>query len=500
MAEAKTPDDILKELKTKKKIEPNSSFKIIYDSNSETLEPIYFWLLDFISETFRVKVEKLVDNFTATPGSEDFLRNMEKTQRMQGEASNIYGTVNTVVKSIINILYDLKEFEVRLADYEKYRSKNKTESQAGLLTLKQIWMDQVDIKKGRGSINMMAQDLNFVTLRDAFMFADSLDAVEKTDLNERVKRVLLARLEEFFEWKDRSEAELKKRFNIEKSYLRTQVNALKMYSRWAKPYLKAAEDARMKEQGISNSDLVKAFNTILFQLTLFAKKEVDPASEADAKNIPREFRKIKFKRKYYWCLLVDFTFRGIPSRVGQNYAFGGKVEVNLRSYALNSEELDVFYKEIEDSDVSDVLNMIEGMTTESLEEMKKDIDKYLSGEEEKEKKKKELEEENINPFTALAGKGTFWGKDEKGGKAEEKEEEAKKNKDKKIEMLKKNGIKADNYAEKVLRNFAAFTAKGNCFKVYDIYKKGHGMASVPFDRDWKLSNVVNVGFVDLFKG
>ena len=66
-------------------------------------------------------------------------------------------------------------------------------------------MDNVDIKRGRGSINMMAQDLQFVTLRDAFMTVKTLKDVDKIDLNDRVKRILKPRLAEFLEWKTRSE-------------------------------------------------------------------------------------------------------------------------------------------------------------------------------------------------------------------------------------------------------------------------------------------------------
>ena len=104
----------------------------------------------------------------------------------------------------MNIIYDLKEFQIRLKHYGASRLKNPDESKAGLLSLKQIWMDNVDIKRGRGSINMLAQDLNFVTIRDAFMIADSLNDIKNLDLNERVKRILDVKLSEFIEWKDRS--------------------------------------------------------------------------------------------------------------------------------------------------------------------------------------------------------------------------------------------------------------------------------------------------------
>ena len=167
------------------KIKPVRTWKLSYNSSSETLEPLYFCLLDFMN-TFG-DVEKLVDTFTSSPGSGHFSELMGKGTRMQEEAMKIYGMVNTVMKSIINLIYDLKEFQLRLKNYDDANSSNPQEAASGSLSLKQIWMDTVDIKRGRGAINMMAQDLQFVTLRDAFMAVNTLKGVDKVDLNERVK-------------------------------------------------------------------------------------------------------------------------------------------------------------------------------------------------------------------------------------------------------------------------------------------------------------------------
>src|SRR3989344_1541332 len=119
-------------------------------------------------------------------------------------------------------------------------------------------MDNVDVKKGRGSINMLAQDLNFLTIRDAFMIVNSVEDVEKQDLNDRVKRILKPRMQEFLEWKERSEKELLKRYEIERAYLRSQVAALKLYSGWTKPYLKTAQKLGMKD--FRSPDIVNVFN------------------------------------------------------------------------------------------------------------------------------------------------------------------------------------------------------------------------------------------------
>ncbi|MBI2124433.1 hypothetical protein HYT92_01445 [Candidatus Pacearchaeota archaeon] len=449
---------------------------LVYDSSSETLEPVYFWILDMANSFFGGKVEKLVDNFSSSPGSGHFAELGQRATVMQQQASKIMGDINIVIKSIMNIIYDLKEFQIRLKHYGASRLKNPDEAKAGLLSLKQIWMDNVDIKRGRGSINMLAQDLNFVTIRDAFMIADSLDDIKKLDLNERVKRILDVKLSEFIEWKERSEKELKKRYEIEKSYLKSQVNSLKLYSSWAKPYLKAATELTMKERDREPS-LVKVFNTILLELTLMGRSKFKFEDAVVDRDLPEAFAKYKLKRDYYSCVLIDFKFRGIPQRVGQqaHYAFGGRVEVKFRAYALNQDELDLINALLDDSSISETLRWVSGMTDESLNEMKEDIDEFLKEESDSEKEARErAKEEDINPFSALIGIGR-----KKPAKEGEDKDEEKGKKAARIKMLKEKGARPDDWVEKMVRKLAEEKARNICFKIFDVYKKAHGMASHP---------------------
>lgn len=451
---------------------------LIYDSTSETLEPVYFWILDFMKDNFR-KVEKLVDNFTSSPGSGHFGELGQRATVMQQQGMNMLAQVNTVLKSVMNLIYDLKEFQIRLENYNASNSKDKERAEAGVLALKQIWMDNVDIKRGRGSINMLAQDLNFVTLRDAFMVAKSVEEVDKMDLNERVKRILKPRMHEFLQWKKRSETELRKRYEIEKQYLKSQVNSLKLYTRWAKPYLIAAEKLRMHEMGREPS-LVNVFNTMVLQLTILGRSEINVEEEAVDKNLPEEFRKLKVKRPYYFCVLVEFIFRGIPQRISpqqSHYAFGGRTEVNFRGYCLNEEEINLLDERLGESDIADALKLIEGTTDESLKQLQEDLDEFLKGEQEKEAEKEELsEEQDVNPFSALFGAGKK--------KKEEKKEKGEEKRKKSIERLKEQGVGKDNYAESVIRTLGEQNAQASCFKVFDVYKKAHGMESHP-EPNWE---------------
>src|SRR3989344_2739312 len=138
----------------------NSGYKLVYDSYSEGLEPIYFWVLDYMRDTYwgvGYEVAKTMDRFEASAGSGFFGDMGSRASIMQDRAMKLIGTINTVVRSIINILYDLKEFDQRLQLYKDLQSDNSEVKRSARLALKQFWMDRVDIQRGRGSINMMAQ-------------------------------------------------------------------------------------------------------------------------------------------------------------------------------------------------------------------------------------------------------------------------------------------------------------------------------------------------------
>lgn len=442
---------------------PFETHKMVYDSPSESLEPIYFWILDYLNGMFK-KVEKLVDNFVAAPGSAHFSEMGGKATRMQEEASKILGNVNTVLKSVLNILYDLKEFKLRIDTYDRYKkAKNEGEKNAYLLALKQIWLDNVDIKRGNTAIKAMMQQYDYVTLIDAFMSARTIDDALKTpeegglDLNERVRRIVQQRLTEFFKWVEISEVELKKRFEIERKYLQSQVSALKLYARWVKPYLEASR--RLEQNASEDAGLVTTFNTILLELSVLASSPYNPEEEVKTGDLPEFFKDLK-KKKYNSLVLVDYRFRGIPQRAGQQgFSFGGRTDATFFGFALTDDELKVLRKEISDDTFKDVLGLIEGATTDSLAQIEKDIEEFLNPPEEKKDEEKE-ESEDINPFSVLFG---WWKPKKKEEKKDDKEE--------------KILLKPDSTYEKILRSQAIIGARDKCNTVFETYKKAHQMPS-----------------------
>ena len=449
---------------------PMEQHTLIYDSPTEAIEPVYFWLLDFIGGPYR-NIEKITDNFVSSPGSGHFSELQGKASQMQQEASRTMGNVNTVLKSVLNLVYDLKEFRLRLKPYNIYLDKKTDDKErySQLLSLKQIWLDNVDIRKGRGSINALsAGELDFVTLRDAFMAVSSLEKVDSLDLNERVKRILKQRAQEFFSWIDESYSSLKQRFEIERNYLKSQVNMLKMYAKWVKPYLVAAQKLQQNFSS-KNAALVSAFNTTIFELKLMATSEYDIVDDVNAGALPDLFKKVK-TRKYNKVLIVELEFRSIPQKVSQrgDYAFGGRAEIKFTSYALNNDELDVLRKELDKDDLNSMLKLVEDATDNSLSQISKEIRALTEGKEEEDiekedKKKKEEEEERKKPKGDDFGFKAFFSSF-KFKKKEEKKDLTK-------------GIAPDDEYEKVIRSQTILSANQGCFLVFDVYKKSHGMAS-----------------------
>jgi hypothetical protein len=449
----------------KKKGGPEAEHKLVYDSSTETLEPVYFFILDLM-EDFKLAPEKLIDNFSSSPGSGHFAELGQRATVMQQQGAKILGDVNTVLRSVLNIVYDLKDFRIRLQSYDDLKSRDPNTSQAARLSLKQVWLDKVDIAKGNTSIKALALgQAGFQTLLDAFLVVDDVKKVKDLDLNDRVMRIVTSRISEFNIWLDQSEKELRKRYELERNYLKSQVNSLKLYTRWARPYLVAASRLQSKDLG-RDARMVNVFNTMILELTLLGKIKLEVKESALEGDLPFEFTKESFirsvKRDYHTCILVDFKFRGIPQRVAQqsHFAFGGKAEITFRAYALNDDELYKLNQELDKSDLEDALGLISGATDDSLKQMQDEIDFFL--EDKDEYAQKEAPRDNSNPFLALIGHYDR-------AEAPKKRQEPKPG-------MRDIIVNKDNWLEKThLRKLSASKATELAFKIFEVYKKAHGM-------------------------
>ncbi len=488
--EEKSPAVRINEIK-EKAASKNVNYKIVYDSFGESVEPIYFWLLDFIQDKApnglgMEEVMKDKDEYEAAVGSGFFSDLGSKATRMQEQAMKIMATINTVVRSIINLIYDLREFDIRLETYNDLKSIDEDVREAAEISLRVIWMDQVDIKRGRGSINSLAQQLQFVTLRDAFIYAKDESGVNDVDVNERVRRILKSRINEYLKWKSYSEKELRKRYNIEKAYLKSQYNSLRHYITWVKPYLIAAKKLNMSNflttSGMPNPNVVNVFNNLEIRLSLLGKREFKP------EYINPELANLKLSKKYYSCVEAEIAFRTVPratqSQQGLVYVHSGRTDINIKAYSFTEEQFDELKRLREKED----LELIDGMVEDSLLAIQEDIDKYLGKEPGIEEKlnylknlsksikdknavkeiEKEIKKLERGMTSKMALESPFKGMFDGFGQM------FKALKGIKYIFQFKGKVDSDFY-ENLMKESAKSDAEIKAYILYDVYKKSHGM-------------------------
>ena len=447
-------------IKLKKSVDPELKFHVRYDSLAQGLEPIYFWTLDFLrSKPMGYTVNKTEEEFESSVGGGHFGEIGQKSSVMQDRAISMMERVNVIVRSIINLVYDLKEFDMLLEPYKKTNEKHEDyekdsqKREAEEYVLRGRWMDQVDIKSGRGSINGLSTgDLQFVTLRDAFFVAKDVKHVSDLDLNARVKNILKRKLAEYQKWREASEIELTKRYNIEKNYLKAQVDSLRIYTKWAKPYLRAAQKLGSKEfktaEGLPSPELVSTFNNMMMELSLFGKKEIKPGE------IHSDYEKYEFDNKFYACVEVKFLFRTIPTAIrtqqGTQYVHTGVVDYDIVPYVLTDDEL----KLLEEAEVYEDLDLVEQLTEYSLEQLQQDLDEFIGKIEKTEEPGEEKKSGIPNPLEPLKEIGKPF-------------------QNLKVPLFSKK--RANKYMVEKLKEKAKETATEKSVLLYNVFKKSHRM-------------------------
>ena len=431
-------------------------YRLIYDSLNEGLEPIYYWLLDYMSDSspggLGLEVRKGDEWMNVSASSGYFGEIGQRATLMQQKAMEYLGAVNAVIKSILNLIYDLREFKIRIESYDDANSEEDNKKDMAIKSLKGIWMDQVDARKGRASINLLTQDLQFVTLRDAFFYINNKEEVDRLDLNDRVKNILKRKLEEYNRWHSNSEIEIRKRYEIERAYLKSQVGTLQLYSNWIKPYLLAAQKLKIQKmdaKSLTNPSVVNAFSNMEMEIKLYGKKEVKP------ENVHDSLRDIQLDKKYYAIVEVTTNFRSVPSALsgpgGRQYVHGGRTTVIIRGFVLDDTELNA----LESHELYEDLDLIENYVNISMSQLKKEVDEFLNPSPKEERKPEKPKFEN--PFSGVL----------KGFK----------------EILQPLGIqmpkkKVSSVIYNDVENTARETSKNLSFRIYNIYKKTHGMANI----------------------
>jgi len=366
--------------------------KVILDDPRYRLESIYFWLLDFLRDDFKLNVLKISDEFGGSFGSAFYTDIVRRAQSILNTAKELGGLINTIIKSIVDISNSYRTLVAeRLRWFDDLKSDNPEKSFTALKALKSIWIDTVDARKGVTSLRRLSspgeQRIGYASSLDLFFVADyeeklkeliskgivnesilkhpsykDISYYEKNNIvNERVSSLVKNRLVEFYNWLEELEKYLKERAKYLKAYLLHQINSLIYYLEMAKPYFKAARALTQKEYKIP--DMVKGFESVILEITLFAIDKEKEISEWDP-NV-----KDIVKKKYIPLYEINILARARPTlqtiTVERTalYTYIGRVDIEFRAYVLTKEELDEL---IENKEVEDLL-YIQGMTETFLE-------------------------------------------------------------------------------------------------------------------------------------
>jgi len=221
--------------------------------------------------------------------------------------------------------------------------------------------------------------------------------VSRLKFNEQVKNVLRRKLYSYINWKDKTERELKNRFQFTLRYLRQHWGTIKMYMAWVKPYLKNVQRLRMSQGAIQSVDIVSAFETAVTEIEVLAKKPP--------------------KKGVYPCVLISIRYVTQPelSYHQEGYAHRGplhvgELEFQLRAYAWTKQDIESF-KRLKNEEDMELLRLVDESVSAAMDALGDDLNKFLeeAGEklEKKEehahkpRKKKQPVSEVISPFTAV---------------------------------------------------------------------------------------------------
>ncbi len=398
----------------KKDMESIRHYVIQVEAYSESVEKWYFWILEQLKE-WGYDVNKTEDMFFASELSGLWGISSQRLSIQQEKAQQILGAINSMVKQIFQIVRSIRITKERLGIYREVIEDKKESAD---VTLKGLFIDMVQgSTKNPSSVYGMATQLGFTTLPDLFFNIHIWDrrkvdeVIEKSELvktqNQSVINALKRHLKQFLEWRDKTYEELKTSERFYLSTLRQQVNAIKMYIDWAKPYLKVINKLKKSQYSddVSNKrreDVLTAFDTSTSDLEIFAVlrsgsnkkrlKEIEKKTEGN-----NELKERYMHYEVRPVIKVSMHFRSAPVlTTGREYqrtpTHIGRCEIDFDAYVMNENQIDAYIQD-ENNEAFELLTA----ATSSLESLGDELNKYLKEAEEihkiesgdKDKKEKE---------------------------------------------------------------------------------------------------------------
>lgn len=391
--------------------------------------------------------KRLKEIETVEPSSFSNILNifLERKKNLEDRVMQILGTINTVLKSIINIIYELKELDRNLNFYDKGKSHDKETSQAAEQELKRIFIDNVDSRKGGASLLSLSRSANqnptgpgYIDIVSVFYAINDLKDVEKLNRNEMYKNILRNRRLEYEDWKKMNETDLRTRRALLLQYLESQTASFEFYKKTA--YQNLIILKRMNLKGLSNAtdyrsktNMIDFSEYALFTIDVMAYKEIYlnnysiewknlfggskkfmmpvkasqktippiPISrgprESEAAFIRRSIK--KYGPKVIAGIEMNFLFKEkqmFPKETSQvPLQYEGTIDLKFNPYCFMLEEWYLFTKASVALIDKTVFEGISSMSVTSLNAIKKELDHYLDEAKKTREEKKAKKDESL---------------------------------------------------------------------------------------------------------
>lgn len=370
---------------------PTKRYRIVYESDQKSIEPIYFWLLNHLKYDLGYGwIEKINDVFSASEQSSVFGASSQRLQLVSGQVEKYLGFIGQFVrKDLFQMIRELRWIDERI-EYHKLALKGDEASQT---IIKGIWADLVDGKvqgqQATPNIFTMASTLGYAQLPSLFFetYPKTLEDVSKEvdaiNTTLPVKQVLKRKLGEFKNWQKFNFAELKERKQFTLRYMRQQYNIIRLYIKWLKPYYTQAQRLRQETGRGSTADMISSFEQSFVDIEVLAMR------------LPNGNKKV------HSCTLVTIEFRTRPQFEGAftNQSIGyhkgaihrGEARITIRTYNWTAEQIKKF-KAMKDHEDLEGLKELDATLKATLDAFGDDLRKYLEQADEtflEEKKEKE---------------------------------------------------------------------------------------------------------------
>ena len=324
---------------------------------------------------------KLVDTSALSEGSMAFRNASFQQASTEDRVLRQLGHVQEAVGVLFKLVQELQALDVRLRCFADSESDSAVGAQEDL-TLKTNWLDEVNGgPRNPGSLFSWAQRLRVPELEALFYSlrrlplgpsADVLTPEQIKDLQaelagrvralaliDQADAVLQQTLLRYYAWKDSERRDLQTRRQFALHKLRTHYGILRLELTQVRPYLCALRRQTAATNGTEKVQLLSAFDSILTDVELLAKK------------------KLQADRYAVLLITLQFTTRPPPARPSGEKIFSpSSVVVQYRAYCWDDEEIGR-YLAYRQGEGLDLLAEVSGELSQQLSAVEKDLTAYL---------------------------------------------------------------------------------------------------------------------------